>query len=297
MASNKEMPGENSAGFLAGLRELDRILRGELTQVSSLRVGGINVAAGRLSVVIVAMGMIYGICMGTFTLFRPKSPHAMQILASMVKIPLLFYLTLLVTLPSLYVFNALVGSRLTLGTVVRLLVASLGVMVAVLASLGPIVAFFSVSTTSYPFMVLFNVIVCSISGALGLSFLLQTLHRLSVLDSQVSPVPTPAQRQHAVERRLSELESGAASASAPAGEPPEFVEPASALDPIPQRVMGKHVKTVFNLWVIVFALVGAQMGWVLRPFIGNPNMDFTWFRPRDSNFFQAVLHTLNNLFS
>ena len=87
-----------------------------------------------------------------------------QIVASMVKVPLLFYLTLLVTLPSLYVFNALVGSRLTLATVVRLLVASLGVMVAVLASLGPIVAFFSVSTTSYPFMLLFNVVVCGVSG-------------------------------------------------------------------------------------------------------------------------------------
>ena len=83
----------------------------------------------------------------------------MQVLASMVKVPLLFYLTLLVTFPSLYVFNALVGSRLRLGTVVRLLVASLGVMVAVLASLGPIVAFFSVSTASYPFMLLFNVAV------------------------------------------------------------------------------------------------------------------------------------------
>ena len=119
--------------------------------------------------------------MGTFALFRHEGAAcAGRFVASMVKVPLLFYLTLLVTLPSLYVFNALVGSRLTLATVVRLLVASLGVMVAVLASLGPIVAFFSVSTTSYPFMVLFNVVVCGVSGALGLSFLLQTLHRLSI---------------------------------------------------------------------------------------------------------------------
>jgi len=42
-----------------------------------------------------------------------------------------------VTVPSLYVFNALVGSRLTVAAVVRLLVATLGVIVAVLASLGP----------------------------------------------------------------------------------------------------------------------------------------------------------------
>jgi hypothetical protein len=288
MEGTKETPGQSQTGILAGLHELDRILRGELTQVSSLQRGGIDVAPGRLSLVIVVLGMIYGICMGTFTLFRMNDPHARQIVASMVKVPLLFYLTLLVTLPSLYVFNALVGSRLTLGTVVRLLVASLGVMVTVLASLGPIVAFFSVSTTSYPFMLLFNVVVCGVSGALGLSFLLQTLHRLSILDLQTPTTPTPAERRVAVEQRLTELESGSAPASSGAPGP---------LDPVPDRVLGKHVKTVFNLWVIVFALVGAQMGWVLRPFIGNPNMPFTWFRPRESNFFQAVLHTLQNLFS
>ena len=58
------------------------------------------------------------------------------------------------------------------------------------------------------------------------------------------------------------------------------------------RVLGKHVKRVFQLWVIVFALVGAQMGWVLRPFIGSPDLPFIWFRGRESNFFQAVFRTI-----
>ena len=52
-----------------------------------------------------------------------------------------------------------------------------------LASLGPIVAFFSASTTSYPFMVLLNVVVFGAAGMLGLVFLLQTLHRLNVVMS------------------------------------------------------------------------------------------------------------------
>jgi hypothetical protein len=291
MTSSTETSGERQVGFLAGLGELDRILRGELTQVKSLKREGIDVSPGRLSLIIVVLGMIYGICMGTFALFRIKAPHAWQILASMVKIPMLFYLTLLVTLPSLYVFNALVGSRLRLTTVVRLLVASLGVMVAVLASLGPIVAFFSVSTTSYPFMVLFNVVICGTSGFLGLSFLLQTLHRLSTLDHSAGVAPSNAERRAEVERRIDELES------APTGVEQQYPELPSALDPLRDRAMSKHVKTVFNIWVIVFALVGAQMGWVLRPFIGNPDMPFTFFRGRESNFFQAVLHTFQSLFS
>lgn len=264
-------PGRKRAGDHGWFSELDLLLRGELTRVGSLRSGGLKISASRLSAIIVVLSMIYGACMGTFAVFRAKGADPMQVAASMVKVPLLFYLTLLVTFPSLYVFNALVGSRLRLSTVVRLLIASLGVMVAVLASLGPIVAFFSVSTASYPFMLLFNVAVYTVAGSLGLAFLLQTLHRLSVIDSQA---PGP---------------SGLASS--------ESDEPTGALDPLENRVLSKHVKIVFRLWVIVFALVGAQMGWVLRPFVGNPASPFTWFRARESNFFQAVFQTFLSLFS
>ncbi len=271
-------PGKKRAGVSGWFSELDLLLRGELTRVSSLRSGGLDINPGRLSVIIILLAMIYGVCMGSFAIFRPKGSDPMQLLASMLKVPLLFYLTLLVTFPSLYVFNALVGSRLGLGTVVRLLVASLGVLVTVLSSLGPIVAFFSVSTASYPFMLLFNVVVYAVGGTLGMAFLLQTLHRLSVIDSQPLPRTSPP----------------------PLSDSPdalEFEGPSGALDPLENRVLSKHVKTVFRLWVIVFALVGAQMGWVLRPFVGNPNLPFTWFRPRQSNFFQAVLHTIASLFS
>jgi hypothetical protein len=271
MVGSQKTSGDAKVGILAGLAELDGILRGELTRVSSLRRGGIDIAPGRLSQIIVVLGMVYGICMGTFAVFRPRGASALQLVSSMVKVPLLFYLTLFITLPSLYVFNALVGSRLTLRTIIRLLVASLGVMVTVLASLGPIVAFFSVSTTSYPFMLLFNVVVFAVSGSLGLLFLLQTLHRLSTLDSQPPDPP-------------GEVTS-------------ESVEPAGALDPVENRVLGKHVKRVFQIWVIVFGLVGAQMGWVLRPFIGNPDLEFVWFRGRESNFFQGVFRAFFSLFS
>ena len=59
--------------------------------------------------------------------------------------PALFFLTLIVTFPSLYVFNALVGSKLSLTSLLRLLVASLGVMMALLASFGTIAVFFAVT--------------------------------------------------------------------------------------------------------------------------------------------------------
>jgi hypothetical protein len=258
-------------GPRAWFRDLDRLLSGETTGVGALRDRGIGISPWRLSACIIILAMSYGLCMGLFAVFREKGPSPMQVVASMVKVPLLFYLTLLVTLPSLYVFNALVGSRVSLSGVVRLLVASVGVNVTVLASLGPIVAFFSVCTTSYPFMLLLNVVVFAISGLFGLRFLLQTLHRLTV----------------AAEPRPSEP-----------GTPPQTwseAEAAGPLEPVRDRAVSEQVKNVFRVWVVVFGLVGAQMGWVLRPFIGNPNMPFTWFRARESNFFMAVLQALENL--
>ena len=68
-----------------------------------------------------------------------------------------------------------------------------------------------------------------------------------------------------------------------------------ALDAIEGHVLGRHVKVVFSCWIVVFALVGAQMAWVLRPFIGSPNQPFEWFRERDSNFFESVFQTAMKL--
>jgi hypothetical protein len=258
--------------------DLDRILRGEATRLPALRRRTVEVEVGGLSVVLVILSMAYGACMGCFALLQGGGSSFWQLVAAMVKVPYLFFLTLLVTFPSLYVFNALVGSRLSLGSVLRLLVASLAVMVAVLASLGPIVAFFSLSTKTYSFMVLINVVVFGVSGLLGLIFLLRTLHRLSV-------VPPEAPPSEATELVGVEKEIGA------------IAEPPSALDPLGDQVLGRNVKTVFRCWVLLFGLVGAQMGWVLRPFIGKPGLPFVWFRGRESNFFEGVWAAFASLFS
>ncbi|MGQ0636417.1 MAG: hypothetical protein ACT4QC_17535 [Planctomycetaceae bacterium] len=264
-------------------RDLDRILRGEATSLPALRAGRIDVEFRGVSVVLLLLGLISGACVGSFAVFRAGGPFLEQLVASTVKVPALFFLTLVVTFPSLYVFNTLVGSKLTISSLLRLLVASLGVTLALLAAFGPIVAFFSVSTTSYPFMVLLNVVVFAVSGLLGLKFLLQTLHRLSLVAQEPQAIPPEA--------FLEETPAGPAAAAPIAG------KPLGALDPLEGQTLGRHVKTVVRCWVVVFGLVGAQMSWVLRPFIGNPDVPFEWFRARESHFFEAVRQALLNLFS
>ena len=38
-----------------------------------------------------------------------------------------------------------------------------------------------------------------------------------------------------------------------------------------------HLK-LLKFWIIIYGFVGVQMGWVLRPFIGNPNTQVQFFR-------------------
>ena len=280
--------------MLKAFKQLDEILRGDATQLSSLEKGQIDLPLRGLLLVMILLGVIYGLCVGSFNLLHPVPEDAvvtthdawMQTFASAIKLPLLFFLTLLITFPSLYVFNALVGSRLRLLSVLKLLVASIAVMLAVVASLGPIVIFFSLCTTSYHFMQLLNVTVSAIAGFLGLAFLLRTLHRLVIIQenkliaeavASMPPVATPAE----------------AAPDAPMSPDVMQAKKMSALDRFGKT--HRKAKSVVRIWMIVFGLVGAQMSWVLRPFIGNPYAPFEWFRERESNFFLAVMQALQHL--
>jgi hypothetical protein len=271
------------------IKALDQILKGEATRLADLRRGSLQIPLGGLSLVILLLGALYGVCMGSYAVItRHGEPTAvmgyMQLGASAVKVPALFFLTLLVTFPSLYVFNALVGSRLSMLSLLRLLIASLGVMMALLASFGTITVFFAVSTDSYAFMVLLNVVLFAVAGFMGLGFLLQTLHRL--FNAQIlSPPPIPLP---------SSVSPGNSEELPPAV---ENYAPHGALDVPEGQVSSRNVRSVFRIWVMVFGLVGAQMGWVMRPFIGDPSKPFTFFRERESNFFQDVLKKTGELLS
>jgi len=48
-------------------------------------------------------------------------------------------------------------------------------------------------------------------------------------------------------------------------------------------------------WVLLYALVGSQMGWMFRPFMGAPDYDFEIFRKREGNIFIHTLHTVKDV--
>lgn len=61
---------------------------------------------------------------------------------------------------------------------------------------------------------------------------------------------------------------------------------------------GKKNRTnLLRSWLFLYAFVGSQLGWTLRPFMGAPDKPFQLFRQLEGNFYQSVFHALLNLFS
>ena len=48
------------------------------------------------------------------------------------------------------------------------------------------------------------------------------------------------------------------------------------------------------LYFLIHAVVGAQLAWVLRPFIGSPTLGFELFRNLDGNIFKHILGMMGN---
>ena len=290
--------GVHMRGMFAAV---DGLLRGKRTDDAALRDNAQALPARLFVPAAVVLGAIYGFFMAWYAIAnREMDAAAQQALASMVKLPMLFLLTLAVTFPSLYVFNALVGCRLGLKPTLRLLVSAIVVNLAVSASMGPISGFFALSTKSYPFMVVLNVALLAVGGAIGLGFLFRTLRRLATRAANEeydelanTPEAPPMQSQASPFAAPAELNAGQSAQSVRTAPVPSW-RPLTAREVFVNGRVGSAT-LIFWVWVILYGAVGAQMGWLLRPFIGHPSMPFTWFRPRMDNFFIGVGQNLLEL--
>ncbi|NLE76582.1 MAG: actin-binding WH2 domain-containing protein [Chloroflexi bacterium] len=54
-------------------------------------------------------------------------------------------------------------------------------------------------------------------------------------------------------------------------------------------------RNLVRLWILIYAFVGSQMAWTLRPFIGAPTMDFEFLRPMGGNFYANVLTSMGEI--
>ncbi|MBD1863599.1 MULTISPECIES: actin-binding WH2 domain-containing protein [Trichocoleus] len=176
---------------------------------------------------------IYGAVIGAFA-------GPLQALSSAVKLPALYLITLIICLPTLYFFNIIFGSKLTLGQHFVVLLGSAAIISILLFSFAPVTLFFLATIDNYQFFKLLNVVIFGITGFLGINFLYHSLQALS-----------------------------------------------------PQDSAGQATRTqILQSWLILYAFVGSQLGWTLRPFFGAPGEPFELFRDMQGNFYLNVIQSI-----
>ena len=63
-----------------------------------------------------------------------------------------------------------------------------------------------------------------------------------------------------------------------------------------QDAEGKDIRlNILRFWLGLYAFVGSQLGWTLRPFFGAPGQAFQLFRSRDSNFYMSLWDSIRSL--
>ena len=54
-------------------------------------------------------------------------------------------------------------------------------------------------------------------------------------------------------------------------------------------------RAVVWLWIMLYAFVGSQMAWTLRPFVGAPGLPFELFRQLGGNFYANILASIGEI--
>ena len=63
-----------------------------------------------------------------------------------------------------------------------------------------------------------------------------------------------------------------------------------------QDEVGKKTRTaILRFWLLLYGLVGMQLGWFLRPFFGSPSDKFELFRQVQGNFYLDIVGALSEI--
>jgi hypothetical protein len=60
-------------------------------------------------------------------------------------------------------------------------------------------------------------------------------------------------------------------------------------------VYPRKAMTIMRAWAVLFAFVGVQMAWNLRPFLGDRGRPFQVFREYEGNFYAAIIYSVQQL--
>ncbi|NJR41027.1 MAG: actin-binding WH2 domain-containing protein [Leptolyngbyaceae cyanobacterium CSU_1_4] len=204
-----------------------------------------------------------------------------QVISSAIKLPALYLITLLICLPTLYFFDILFGSKLTFGQYAALILTTVSVISVLLFSFAPVTLFFLISIHEYTFFLLFNVAIFTITGLVGVKMFYEGMRS----------VTTAEDRFRLIDADFEVAPMDDFLPSSAAAKPASRLADGNAEDDGLQKTRTR----LLQLWLVLYAMVGCQLGWTLRPFFGAPGETFHLFRNLEGNFYGQVWRSLLTL--
>ena len=212
-----------------GFHTVDHILRRQPVERIPGPGNDGRVSLRKTASIVMLLGPVYGIAMGSYAWVageRTLIEQIPQMAYSGIKVPLLIAVTVIISLPSFFVINTLLGLRDDFRESLLAIISAQAGMIVILASLFPLTLFAYVSTShlgfKYPLAILVN------AGMFGLASVFAQV----LLRGYYSPLISKDARH----------------------------------------------RWMVRSWIFVYAFVGIQASYVLRPFIGNPITPVSFFR-------------------
>ena len=246
---------------------------------------------------------VYGFIMGMSNSF-------LQSVSSMVKLPLLYLLTTVICFPTFFIFYSLFGSKPTFSKSMAYMLTAICVMSIIMLAFAPVTLFFLLTSKNYTFFKLLNVLFFSVSGIVGVSFFYKMIVTVdsqadAVTMSDAAPGVVPDQTAGAKGPDFVSAPGAAPEPVAGAAVGGQHADPADWRDkfydmkgPYARRPDSAHNgrNKILFFWLILYAFVGTQLAWTLRPFFGAPDMPFELVRKLGGNFYVDVFKSVSRLF-
>ena len=130
-----------------------------------------NVLSNLLShyILLVLLSGVYGIVMGSHNGIK-------QAISSGIKVPLFLSLVILICFPVFFIIQFVLGSRLGLQQMLKIILSGFVMVALVMVAFAPIVIFFLITGDNYAFLKLLHVAIFAVSGFFGMKMILDALH-------------------------------------------------------------------------------------------------------------------------
>lgn len=198
---------------------------------------------GQMGLVALVCFMLYGFIMGTYNHFPEQS------ISGMIKLPIVFLISLLVCLLPLYLIGILLNLRMYFRQIAGLFIMGVCATSLVGVCMAPITAFclFTIKGgMRYNMLMILNVVILGIAGLVGVTYVLRGSRFMAKKRSQETGVQMKSRR-------------------------------------------------VLWAWMLVYALVGIQLAWELRPYMGKDNLPFEIKRTSTRDFYSTTIQTIGEI--